>query len=219
MADTFVGEGGFIPVCKDAFDELHDATEEYENDLREVEQVADISFNNINNGIDETINRTQELLKNNDELINSYKEEMNAIGGVVDELDKLVEKYNESTQAAKDAEEAAYNYWNEQQRQAAEQAAKDQAEKEKKAAAAATSTPIAPTSTATTSPSYSSGGDGVPRVGDLVDFINGVYHGDSYGGGASGAVGRGGKVRITIVKEDGRPYPIHIATLGGGPLG
>lgn len=29
----------------------------------------------------------------------------------------------------------------------------------------------------------------------------------------------GGKVQITIVKDDGRPYPIHIATLGGGPLG
>lgn len=219
MADTFVGEGGFVPVCKDAFDELHDATETYENDLREIEQVADISFNNINNGIDETINRTQELLKNNDELINSYKEEMNAIGGVVDELDKLVEKYNESTQAAKDAEEAAYNYWSEQQRQAAEQAAKDQAEKEKKAAAAA-ATPTSVTPVQTIAPTANmSGGDGIPRVGDMVDFINGVYHGDSYGGGASGAVGRGGKVRITIVKEDGRPYPIHIATLSGGPLG
>ena len=219
MADTFVGEGGFVPVCKDAFDELHDATETYENDLREIEQVADISFSNINNGIDETINRTQELLKNNDELINSYKEEMNAIGGVVDELDKLVEKYNESTQAAKDAEEAAYNYWSEQQRQAAEQAAKDQAEKEKKAAAAA-ATPTSVTPVQTIAPTANmSGGDGIPRVGDMVDFINGVYHGDSYGGGASGAVGRGGKVRITIVKEDGRPYPIHIATLNGGPLG
>lgn len=146
---------------------------------------------------------------------------MNAIGGVVDELDNLVNKYQESADAAKAAEKAAYDYWSEQQRQAAEAAARDQAEKERKAAeeAAKKAATPAPTPIKATPIVQSSGGDGVPRVGDEVNYVNGRYTADSYGGGSSGAMYLGGRVRITIVKEDGRPRPIHIATLGGGPLG
>ena len=221
MADVFAGEGGFIPVCEEALDDLHEATKDYENDLKEIENTANISFDNVSNRIDNAIDKTKELLDNNDNLINSYYDEMDAIAGVVNELNNLVDTYDEAARAAKDAEEAAYNYWSEQQRQAADAARKDQEEKARKAAEqAAKNTPTPTPKVTTPAPAaQSSGGDGVPRVGDVVDFISGIYHADSYGGGASGSMGLGGKVKITIVKEDGRPYPIHIATLNGGPLG
>ena len=66
-----------------------------------------------------------------------------------------------------------------------------------------------------------SGGDGKARVGDRVTYANGVYHGDSYGGGASGYMYRGQKVYITKINS-GSSYPYHISTgssLGSGDLG
>ena len=220
MADTFVNENGFLNVCKDAFEELNDMTQLYEDELKEIQETADISFGDLSNGIDELIPLTQQLLKDNNDLIDSYVEQMNAISGVVNELDELIEKYKESADQAERATTAAYNYWSEQQRQAAEKARKDQEEKDRKAAEEAArkkAAAAAPAPTPAPAPSY--GGDGVPRVGDVVNYVNGRYTADSYGGGNSGAVGLGGQVRITIVKEDGRPRPIHIARLSGGALG
>ena len=221
MADTFVNENGFLNVCKDAFEELNDMTQLYEDELKEIQETADISFGDLSNGIDELIPLTQQLLKDNDDLINSYIDEMNAISGVVNELDELIEKYKESADQAERATTAAYNYWSEQQRQAAEKARKDQEEKDRKAAEEAAKkkavAAAAPAPVPAPAPSY--GGDGVPRVGDVVNYVSGRYTADSYGGGNSGAVGLGGQVRITIVKEDGRPRPIHIARLSGGALG
>ena len=220
MADTFVNENGFLNVCKDAFEELNDMTQLYEDELKEIQETADISFGDLSSGIDELIPLTQQLLKDNNDLIDSYVEQMNAISGVVNELDELIEKYKESADQAERATTAAYNYWSEQQRQAAEKARKDQEEKDRKAAEEAArkkAAAAAPAPTPAPAPSY--GGDGVPRVGDVVNYVNGRYTADSYGGGNSGAVGLGGQVRITIVKEDGRPRPIHIARLSGGALG
>ena len=221
MADVFAGDDGFLNVCRDAFQELHDATLEYEDGLSVVETSAETRFSGIAQGVDEVIDKTKELIKDNNELIGTYTREVDAVAQVVGGLDALVKKYEDAEKAAKDAEEAAHNYWAEQQRQAAEEAAKEQArkaaeeeEKRKKAAA------VTPAPAPSPAPAANNGGgDGVPRVGDIVNYISGRYTADSYGGGASGAVGLGGQVKITIVKDDGRPRPIHIATLGGGALG
>ena len=217
MMDVFAGEGGFLETCKDSFEELDNATKEYEQALNKLEETGVIDFENLEAGIDENIDKTQTLIKNNQELINSYKKELDAINNVIDQLDTLVTKYNAAKKAAIEATEAAYKYWQEQQRQAAASA--------NKATTTATSTPATttttstPKATTTTNSSSSGGGDGVPRVGDVVNFNSGKYTADSYGGGASGSKGLGGKVKITIVKNDGRARPIHIATTSGGALG
>jgi len=216
MADVFAGEGGFIPTCEDAIDELHEATKEYEDGLKEVENTADISFDNIGNGIDDVIDKTQELLKDNNDLIDSYKEEMDAIGGVVNELDNLVNKYQESADAAKAAEKAAYDYWSEQQRQAAEAAARDQAEKERKAAEeaakkAAEQPAPAPVAAA---PSYSSGGDGQLNIGDTVTF-SGTYYATSYGEGSSGSLYSGVAQGVIVDRINGNPFGVHIHSADG----
>ena len=53
-------------------------------------------------------------------------------------------------------------------------------------------------------------GDGVPNVGDTATYLGGTYYYDSYGTSPSGNRGPGKKVTITQVKNDGRPYPIHV---------
>ena len=47
MTDVFAGEGGFLGVCKDAFDQLHDATKDYEDGLDELENTGRIDFESI----------------------------------------------------------------------------------------------------------------------------------------------------------------------------
>lgn len=58
----------------------------------------------------------------------------------------------------------------------------------------------------------SSGGDGKLTVGETVTYTGGTYYHDSYGTAPSGSRGAGKKVKITSIKEDGRPYPIHVTS-------
>lgn len=211
MADIFIGEDGFLNTCKDAFEELNDTTKLYEDELKQLEDTANISFDDISTGIDETIDQTKELLDNNNELIDSYRDEMEAIGGVVEELEKLVETYKDAEDAAKAAEQAAYNYWSEQQRQAAEQAAKEQ-EKEAKAAMKANQN----TSQASAHANNFSngGGDGNLVVGDVATF-SGSYYSTSYGGGNSGSLYSGIARGIVVDKINGNPFGVHIHSADG----
>ena len=73
----------------------------------------------------------------------------------------------------------------------------------------------------TQSAAPSTQGDNIAAVGDLVTFINGKYHEDSWGNGRSGSQNLNGQVYITKIKA-GSPYPYHISrgsTLGNGDLG
>ena len=111
MTDKIAGEGGFLPTCKDAFEEIDKATEDYMTGIEELQKQANVNFEDIKNGIDETITATEELLADNNELISSYEAEIEAIKGVLDQLDDLITKYEAASEAAKKATEDAKNYW------------------------------------------------------------------------------------------------------------
>ena len=55
-----------------------------------------------------------------------------------------------------------------------------------------------------------SGGDGKLTGGETVTYTGGTYYYDSYGTSPAGKRGPGKKVKVTSIKEDGRPYPIHV---------
>ena len=111
MIDRIAGEGGFAEVCKDAFEELDKVTEDYTSSLEELQKQADVDFEAVKNGIDETIIATEELLADNTQLIESYNAEVEAIRDVLEQLDSLITKYEEASNAAKKATEDAKNYW------------------------------------------------------------------------------------------------------------
>ena len=128
MAKVFADdEEGFTGVCKKALEDLDEATKNYTDSLEEVEQVGDISFDTIANGTDQAIDKTEALLQNNKDLIDNYYKQIDAIRSVAAEVDKLITKYDMARQAAIAASEAAYKYQQEQNRQAAEAAAREQA--------------------------------------------------------------------------------------------
>ena len=110
MADAFAGEGGFIPTCKDALNELDEATKEYEDDLVELQYQGGFTFNDIVAGENEAIYTAMNLLQVNNELINSYKAEFDALNAVLGQLNGLINQYGSAQNAANNAAEAAYKY-------------------------------------------------------------------------------------------------------------
>lgn len=122
MADTFAGEGGFIPTCTEAFGELSETTQEYQNDLSDLEDAADVTFETLHDGITEGIEDTRELIEENDNLVSKYRDDLiPAIKDVISSLEDMKTEYDRVTQAAKDAAAAAYELA--QARQAAAAAA------------------------------------------------------------------------------------------------
>ena len=214
MTDIFAGEGGFIPTCKDAFKELEQVTNDYQDSLDGLESTAGVDFDAISEGYDENVEKAQDLLYTNNDLINKYMEEIDAILDVIAQLEDLIAKYKEAQTTAVAATKAAYAFV--------------QAQKEVSAAAAGDSDSGSDGGSSNSSSSgggsgsdnnsgkgsgnssgSGSGGDGVPKVGDVVTYTGGLYYYDSYGTKPTGSRGPGKKVTITHLNPNA-PYPIHV---------
>ncbi len=217
MTEVFAGEGGFLGVCKDAFEQLHDATKDYEDGLDELENTGRIDFESIGEGIDENIDRTQQLISDNTELINTYEQELTAIGNVIAELDNLVTKYNEAKDAAVAATKAAYEYWSEQQRQAAAAAGSANGGS---GSGNGNSSSGSGSGSNGAGGSGSGGGDGNLIVGETATY-SGSYYYDSYGSSPTGSKYSGVANGIVVDRITNNPYGIHIHSADGryGDLG
>lgn len=127
MIDKFADEGGFIPTCEDALNQLAETTEQYETDLAELQEAAAVSFEEVAKSIDPVLEKTGQLVKDNDALFSSYQKQVDAINNVLNALRNLTAQYDGARKAALNAAEASYKYWEEQQRQAQAAAAKNTA--------------------------------------------------------------------------------------------
>ena len=211
MTDVFAGEGGFLGVCKDAFDQLHDATKDYEDGLDELESTGRIDFESIGEGIDENINRTQQLISDNTELINSYEQELTAISNVITQLDDLVNKYNAAKDAAIAATKAAYEYWSEQQRQAAAAAGNANGGS---GSGSGNSGSGNGSSGSGAGGGSALGGDNNLVVGETATY-SGKYYYDSYGSSPTGSKYSGIANGIVVDRITNNPYGIHIHSADG----
>lgn len=215
MADVFAGEGGFIPTCKDAFEELDQATHDYQDSLDELESAAGVDFDAISEGYDENIEKAQDLLYANDDLINKYMEEIDAILDVIAQLEDLIAKYEEAQAAAVAATEAAYAFVQAQKAAAAAAAASDSGGGGSGGGSGGSGgsggggSGGGSGSGGDSGSGSGGGGDGVPRVGDVVTYTGGLYYYDSYGTKPTGSRGPGKKVTITNINP-GAPKPIHV---------
>ena len=129
MIDKFAGEGGFGPTCEEALNKLAETTEQYETDLGKLQEAAAVSFEEIAKSIDPVLEKTGQLVKDNDALFSSYQKQVDAINNVLNALRNLTAQYEGARKAASDAAEASYKYWEEQQRQAQAAAAKNDSAK------------------------------------------------------------------------------------------
>lgn len=110
MADTFAGAGGFGPITQDLFKDLIDNSKDYQDSLDEIGKVAGISLEQIKNATDINIQRAETLLEKNDELINSYNNEMSKVQQVINQVDRLTAAYQKAKNEAISATQAAYNF-------------------------------------------------------------------------------------------------------------
>lgn len=217
MTDKFAGEGGFISSCEEAFQKLDQATKDYQDSLGDLESSAGINFDTIADGYDKNIQLAQDLLYANEDLINKYNEQINAIQSVIAQVDQLIARYTQAKNEATAATEAAYKYWQQENAKAAEEAAKN---------AVGSNTGFSNGSNgesgngsnggngnagsgASSSENGGEEGDGTPKIGDIVTYTGGLYYYDSYGSAPAGNRGPGKQVRIAYLNE-GAPYPIAV---------
>ncbi len=225
MTDTFAGndegEGGFLPTCRDAFKQLDEITKQYQIDLGELEQSAGTNFENIKNGIDENIGKTQELIVNNDELIRSYQDQLSAIGAIISELQQLVSQYNAAKNAAIAATEAAYGYWKAQQQSAANAAGRNTSGEGSSLTSGSINSNSANTnsnnSNKSNSKTVNSGGGNTNEdasIGNKITY-SGTYYYDSFGTSPVGSKYSGIADGVTIDIVNNNPYGIHIKSSDG----
>ena len=204
MADQIYADGGFEPTYEQALADIVEATKEYEDSLVELQDKAKVTFDNLGEDVDEVQTEVEKLKDKTNELVGTFDSEVEAIKDVIGQIEQLNAKY-ESNAKAIDTARQAYEKYIQKMREAEEASKKN----------------TSSNGGSGTSTGGSSGGGGgssaaasnpnrMPSVGQTVTYTGGYYYGDSYGGGGRGSRGPGKKVKVTIVKTDGRPFPIHV---------
>lgn len=222
MTDIFAGDGGFIPSCSEAFDKLKELTKDYQDSLNELESSAGINFDSISSGYDNTISQVEKLIDSNDELIDRYNQQIDAIQTIISQMDTLISKYTAAKNEAIAATKAAYGYWQAEQTKktntgtggsASPGTTGSESSSTTNGSSSSTdgssSTGATGSSSSTSKANAAAGGDGVPRVGDVVTYTGGLYYYDSYGKPPTGSRGPGKKVTIVRINEKA-PYPIAV---------
>ena len=205
MADQIYAEGGFEPTYEQALADITEATANYEESLKQLQDSAKVTFETLGEDVDEVETEVQQLINKTDELVSTFGNEVEQIKSVIGQIDELNNHYQEQTNVINTAIDA-YNKYIQKMREAEQAANKN-----------TSSNGGSGQSTGGSSGNGSSGGGGgagnanrMPSVGQWVTYNGGYYYGDSYGGGGRGSRGPGKRVKVTIVKNDGRPYPIHV---------
>ena len=109
MADKVAGEGGFIPVCEEAFENITEATEDYKDELDEMARVAGVDLNDVKQGVDDLAISFADLVEKNDDLLDRMDKEMDAISDLKDAAHELKKEYDNVYEAAKRAVSAAHD--------------------------------------------------------------------------------------------------------------
>lgn len=205
MADQIYAEGGFEPTYEQALADITEATANYEESLKQLQDSAKVTFETLGEDVDEVETEVQQLINKTDELVSTFGNEVEQIKSVIGQIDELNNHYQEQTNVINTAIDA-YNKYIQKMREAEQAANKN-----------TSSNGGSGQSTGGSSGNGSSGGgrgagnaNRTPSVGQWVTYNGGYYYGDSYGGGGRGSRGPGKRVKVTIVKNDGRPYPIHV---------
>ena len=175
MADKVAGEGGFIPVCKDAFDDIHDATIEYEEALDDLATTAGYDLKEVQYGVQYLTGDFEELLWNNEDLVGVMDDEIDALKQLRDRAHELTTEYNSIYSAAMAAVSGIQAVLRAEDQKAAAEAARQAAANNSWSS-----------SGSSIDSDYSGGGDGVAMVGDVVTFSGQYYH-DSWGRSPAGS--------------------------------
>lgn len=119
MIDKMVEQGGFFPATKQAFDELHEKTRDYEDQLDRLADTAGIDLQSIVQGTDESVDAFENLIWTTDDLISTMERELDTVRDLRDAARDLIQEYNGVYSAALNAVSAIQSYIQAQQAAAA----------------------------------------------------------------------------------------------------
>ena len=79
MADKIVGDGGFIPACEEAFEQVDEKTRDYQDDLEDLARTGGMNLSDLKRGTDEVAYSLENIIEENGELIGRMNEEITTI--------------------------------------------------------------------------------------------------------------------------------------------
>jgi hypothetical protein len=101
MADKFCnGSSGFTDICEKGLKGLSTATYEYQGDLSDLEDAAGISFGNIDDYISDSIDYTENLMQDNDDVIKQYDELLTSTQKLYEEMKNNAEAFDSARSSA-----------------------------------------------------------------------------------------------------------------------
>ena len=209
MTDKFIGDGGFVPACEDAFSQLGEAANDYREKTEEIGQMADEVSQQV-----ESEHRILEHEAQN--AIDAAEEEKQRIGEIREEVQGLIEDYKEARNAAIQAANAAYAYWTQEQKNSIAAVINDL----NNPGGGDSGSGNGSGGGSGSGSGSSGGGDGKLSVGDTATFT-GQYYYDSYGLTPIGSKYSGVANGVVIDNVNNNPYGIHIHSADGkyGDLG
>ena len=217
MAKNFADaskDNSLVSMVLKAYNEIQNATKEYEDGLKNLQNTSGTVFDDVSKGLDTSIDKTSQLTDVTTGFIDTTKEELNELYGVINSLKDLTAAYDNAKKSAEDAATAAYKYW---------------AAANNSAANAASNSISSSTHSYNTNSSssnnnsgggvaggggYSSQGNGSLDVGDTATY-SGRYYYTSYGGSPTGTRYSGVANGIVIDRITSNPYGIHIRSADG----
>ena len=107
MIDKFSGPEGFLPTIKNSIGQARDATQDYQDKVKEMSEIAGQDFNKVGEAINDNVTKTETLLDSNDKLIGSYQDEIETVKDVIEQVEGLTNSYDGMRDAALQAAKAA----------------------------------------------------------------------------------------------------------------
>ena len=107
MIDKFSGPEGFLPTIKNSIGQARDATQDYQDKVKEMSEIAGQDFNKVGEAINDNVTKTETLLDSNDKLIGSYQDEIETVKDVIKQVEGLTNSYDGMRDAALQAAKAA----------------------------------------------------------------------------------------------------------------
>lgn len=110
MQEKMSGQGGFEESVDGSLGQIRDTTQQYQQDLGELETAAGINFENIKGGIDDNATATSDLASENENLTQTYDEQFDSLSQIIESVKQAKTQYDNLKQSYIDAAEKGYTY-------------------------------------------------------------------------------------------------------------
>lgn len=205
LADT-LGEEGLYGVTQEAFDKVRDKTQEYQEQLTQVTDLAKDFFPDIAAGEDLMVSAMEEMIPVNDVIIDQWANMIDKMQALAISTIAFADGLSKISRNAFEALEGSRLY-DEYQKEKAQEEAKTNAQK--KVDGVMKNSQEAKQGLDYNRDDWGTGN--FPKVGDRVTYLGGYYFYDSLGTSPLGNRGEGQNKTVTVQKvAPNSPFPVAV---------